>query len=246
MQPETDMSETTPATQAFEMPAGGREKVALAHGRGGIVGVKAGMTQVYNANGDAVAVTVIELKQNVITQVKTKAKEGYLSLQVGVAERKAGKDSKPGVGHNKKSGTNGFYYVREFRLPDNAKMDAYAAGKVLSADFIKEGDLVDLTAMSKGKGFQGGMKRYHMAGGHKTHGASISHRSLGSIGNRADPAKCWKNKKMPGQMGHVQSTQQNLRVIKVDAENGYLLVHGSVPGPKSGFVTVRKAVKPGK
>ena len=114
---------------------------------------------------------------------------------------------------------------------------------MLSAEFIKPGDLVDLTAISKGKGFQGGMKRYHMAGGFKTHGASVSHRSLGSIGNRADPGKCFKNKKMAGHMGHVQVTVQNVRVVRVDVENQLLLVHGSVPGPKSGIVTVRRAVE---
>jgi len=102
---------------------------------------------------------------------------------------------------------------------------------------------VDLTAISKGKGFQGGMKRYHMAGGYKTHGASLSHRQLGSIGNRADPAKCFKNKKMAGQMGNERVTVQNVKVIRVDLENQLLLVHGSVPGPKSGIVTIRRTVR---
>lgn len=102
---------------------------------------------------------------------------------------------------------------------------------------------MDLTARSKGKGYQGGMKRYHMSGGFKTHGASVNHRSLGSIGNRADPAKTFKNKKMPGQMGNAQTTVQNVRVVRVDVENQLLLVHGSVPGPRSGIVTIRRAVK---
>jgi large subunit ribosomal protein L3 len=147
------------------------------------------------------------------------------------------------IEETKKAGATGFYHYQEFRFADDAKLDAVAVGSVLSPEFVKEGDLVDLTSTSKGKGFQGGMKRFHMAGGFKSHGASVSHRSLGSIGNRADPAKCFKNKKMPGQMGHVKTTVQNVRVVRVDLENGLLLVHGSVPGPKSGIVTVRKAVK---
>jgi large subunit ribosomal protein L3 len=147
------------------------------------------------------------------------------------------------MGHFAKIGKNGFYYCKEIRLPEGVKMDALTAGSALDITMFKEGDLVDLTAVSKGKGFQGGMKRYHMAGNYKTHGASLSHRSLGSIGNRADPGKTFKNKKMPGQMGNKQTTVQSVAVVRVDVENGILLVHGSVPGPKSGVVMVRRAIK---
>ncbi|MBC7691316.1 MAG: 50S ribosomal protein L3 [Methylotenera sp.] len=222
---------------------GQRESVTLAHGRGGIVGIKAGMTQVYNEAGDSIAVTVIDLKPAVITQVKTKANDGYSAVQVGFLEKKAKAANKPEQGHAKKAGVPGFYHYQEFRLADDATTDGLTVGKVLSAEFLKPGDYVDLTSMSKGKGFQGGMKRYHMAGGFKTHGNSLSHRSLGSIGNRADPGKTFKNKKMPGQMGHEQVTVQNVRVIRVDVENQLLLVHGSVPGSRSSIVTVRRAVK---
>lgn len=222
-----------------------RESIALnpAMGRVGILGIKAGMTQVYNNDGDSIAVTVIDLKPNVITQVKTKENEGYQAIQVGFLEKKAKNATKPEQGHAKKVGATGFYQYQEFRLEDGAKLDGLTAGKTISAEMFKEGDLVDLTAMSKGKGFQGGMKRYHMAGGYKTHGASLNHRSLGSIGNRADPAKCFKNKKMAGQMGNYQTTVQNVKVVQIDLENQLLLVHGSVPGPRSGIVTVRPAVK---
>lgn len=226
--------------------AGKRESVALTAGRGGILGIKAGMTQVYTADGDSVAVTVIDLKPNVITQVKGKDKNGYQAVQIGFLEKKEKAASKPEKGHFKAAGSAGFYQVQEFRLPEGASMDGLTVGKVLSPEFVKEGDLVDLTAMSKGKGFQGGVKRFHMAGGFKSHGASLSHRQLGSIGNRADPAKCFKNKKMAGHMGHEQVTVQNVRVVRVDAENQLLLVHGSVPGPRSGIVTVRRAVKAAK
>lgn len=238
---QADQQQTTEALASKGATASG--VVALTQGRGGIIGIKAGMTQVYNENGDSIAVTVIDLKPCTITEVKTKEKNGYQAIQVGILEKKKGKATKPQAGHAKASGKAGFYHFEEFRLSDTAKMDDLAVGKVLSPDFVKPGEFVDITAMSKGKGFQGGMKRFHMAGGYKTHGASVSHRSLGSIGNRADPGKCFKNKKMPGQMGHVKSTIQNVMVVKVDAENQFLLVHGSVPGPRSGIVTVMRAVK---
>jgi large subunit ribosomal protein L3 len=225
--------------------AGAQEatRVALTSARGGVLGVKAGMTQIYNENGDAFAVTVIDLKPTVVTQVKTKAKEGYQAVQVGFLEKREKASNKPEMGHAQKAGKPGFYHYQEFRLEDSDKLDGISVGSILTAEFIKDGDFVDLTAMSKGKGFQGGMKRFHMAGGYKTHGASLVHRSIGSIGNRADPGKTFKNKKMPGQMGNERVTVQSVRVAKLDLENGLLMVHGSVPGPRSGVVTIRKAVK---
>jgi large subunit ribosomal protein L3 len=234
------MSENTQAQSSA------RELVSLTSKRGGVLGVKAGMTQVFNENGDAVAVTVIDLRPTVITQVKTKDKNGYQGVQVGFLEKKAKSVTKPEAGHVKASGATGFYHYQEFRLEDGDKMDGLTVGKVLSAGFLKEGDLVDLTAESKGKGFQGVMKRYNYAGGFKTHGASLVHRSLGSIGNRADPGRVFPGKKMAGHMGHEQTTVQNIAVVKVDVENQLLLVHGSVPGPRSGIVMIRKAVKTAK
>jgi large subunit ribosomal protein L3 len=219
------------------------QSVAFSLGRGGILGVKAGMTQVYTPEGDSLAVTVIDLKPTVITQVKTKEKNGYQGIQVGFLEKKAKSANKAEQGHAKAVGKAGFYHYQEFRIADSDKLDGLTVGSVLNPEFLKEGDLVDLTSVSKGKGFQGGVKRFHMHGGNKTHGASLSHRSLGSIGNRADPGKCFKNKKMPGQMGNIQVTVQNVRVVRVDTENQLLLVNGSVPGPKTGIVTVQRAIK---
>lgn len=239
--PETQVASGNAAISASN--AVSREKVALTQGRGGVLGVKAGMTQVFTQDGDSVAVTVIDLKPTVITQLKTKEKDGYLAVQVGFAEKKQKSANKAERGHAKAAQAAGFYHYQEMRLPVDAKLDGLTVGKVLSPEFLKEGDLVDLTAVSKGKGFQGGVKRYHMAGGYKSHGASLSHRQLGSIGNRADPAKCFKNKKMAGHMGHEQVTVQNVKVIRVDLENQLILVHGSVPGPKSGIVTIQRAVK---
>lgn len=248
MEQTTENVETTSSTPSFaqtasEQELASREKVVLKDGRGGLVGVKAGMTQVFTENGDAIAVTVIDLRPNIITQIRTNEKNGYTAVQIGVLPKKAKAASKPEQGAAKKAGAFGFYSVREFRLPKNSKMEGVEIGKTLSPEFMKEGDYIDLTAISKGKGFQGGVKRYHMAGGFKSHGASVVHRSIGSIGNRADPGKCFRNKKMPGQMGHEQVTIQNVKVIKIDLENQFMLVNGSVPGPRSGLVTLRKAIK---
>lgn len=220
-----------------------RERVALTQGRGGLLGIKAGMTQVYSEKGDSIAVTVIDLKPAVITQVKTKEKNGYQAVQIGFLPKKLNSVNQCELGHTKAAEAIGFYHYQEFRIPEGEKLGELATGKVLSPEFVKAGDLVDLTAISKGKGFQGGVKRFHMAGGYKSHGASLSHRSLGSIGNRADPGKCFKNKKMPGQMGNERVTVQNVRVIRVDLENQLLLVNGSIPGPRSGIVTIRRTVK---
>lgn len=241
--PEAQAGDSATVAASATKDTASRESVALAQGRGGILGIKAGMTQVYSDQGDSIAVTVIDLKPNVITQVKTKEKNGYQAIQIGMLEKKAKASIRAEQGHLKPANATGFYHYQEFRLAEGEKIDGLTVGKVLSAEFIKEGDCVDLTAVSKGKGFQGGVKRYHMAGGFKSHGASLSHRQLGSIGNRADPAKCFKNKKMAGQMGNEQVTVQNVRVVKVDLENQLLLVHGSIPGPKAGIVTVRRTVK---
>lgn len=235
------MSEQTEkATGTQDSSAGSAKGVVLSGIRSGILGLKAGMTQVYGKEGDIIPVTVIDLKPTVVTQIKTQARDGYSAVQVGMLSKKPQRTTRSDKGHFKKSGAPGFYRVQEFRVDST---EGVSEGSLLLPDFVKEGDLVDVTAESKGKGFQGGMKRYNMAGGHKTHGASLSHRSLGSIGNRADPAKCFKNKKMPGQMGKEQVTLQNLRVVGIDHENSLMLVKGSVPGPKNGVVTVRRAIK---
>ncbi|MGE4234535.1 MAG: 50S ribosomal protein L3 [Bacteriovoracia bacterium] len=234
------MSEQTEKTVAAQDSGPTANSAILAGARSGVLGVKAGMTQIFSKDGDAIPVTVIDLKPAVVTQVKTKEKDGYTAVQIGLLPKKPQRATKTEKGHFKKSGAPGFYHVAELRVDS---VDGLAEGVTVSAEFVKEGDLVDVTATSKGKGFQGGMKRYNMHGGNKTHGASLSHRSLGSIGNRADPAKCFKNKKMPGQMGRETVTIQNLRVVSVDSQQQILLIRGSVPGPKNGVVTVRKAVK---
>jgi len=218
-------------------------KATLSSGLGGVLGVKAGMTQVYAEDGRALAVTVVEIKPNYITQVKKSDKHGYSAVQVGFLPKKESRVNSAEKGHFKKSGQPGFYHAQEFRFADDKAIDALSEGQVLTAEFIKAGDMVDVSAVSKGKGFQGVMKRYHYAGGPAAHGASVSHRQIGSIGNRADPGKVFKGKKMAGHMGHRKTSIQNLKVVKVDLEKGIVLIHGSVPGPKSGIVTICKAVK---
>lgn len=236
----SDKASTPNSPQETQGAAPANNGVVLNGARAGLLGVKAGMTQLYTQEGDMVPVTVIDLQPTIVTQVKTGARDGYNAVQVGLRAKKASGTNRAERGHYKKSGQPGFYFVTEFRVDST---DGIIEGARLLPDFVKEGELVDVAGVSKGKGFQGGMKRYNMAGGYKTHGASLSHRSLGSIGNRADPGKCFKNKKMPGQMGRENVTIHNLRVMSIDSTYGVMLLRGSVPGPKHGVVVVRKAIK---
>ena len=235
-------TQETEAKAAPEAEAKQSNTYQMDAGLGGVVGVKAGMTQVYDEAGNQLAVTVIDVQPNVITQIKNPEKDGYVGVQVGVFSRKENKCNRAERGHAKKSGHAGFSHYQEFRLPKNTKVEAQP-GQSLGMDFLKAGDLVDLTSYSKGKGFQGAMKRHNFRGLSRTHGVSVSHRSHGSTGNRADPGKVFKNKKMAGHMGNRQVTLQNSRVVRVDKENNLILVHGSVPGSRSSLVTIRRAVK---
>lgn len=221
----------------------GGNSIALTEGQGGILGIKAGMTQVYGEDGNLLAVTVIDVRPNVITQVKTKEKDGYSAVQVGFIDKKSKNVNKAEAGHLKKAGAKGFVHYQEFRLPEGAKTEGYILGAQLSPEFVKAGDKVDLTSVSKGKGFQGVIKRHNYAGGAASHGASVVHRSGGSLSHDRGTGKIPKGKGMAGQMGNEKVTVQNLKVVRVDAEKGLLLVHGSVPGPRSGIVTVRRAIK---
>lgn len=224
------------AEKAQEVSSG----VALSGGRGGIFGIKSGMTQIYDKEGNCVPVTVIDLVPNVVTQVKRMDRDGYLAVQVGVSPRKAQNVSRAEKGHFKASGNPGYKFVRELRTTN---IDGLKEGVLLSASFLKDGDLVDVEGVSKGKGFQGVMKRHQFAGGAASHGASVCHRAPGSIGNRADPARVFPGKKMAGHMGAERVTVQNVEVISVDTQNGVLLLRGSVPGAKLGLITVKKAAK---
>ena len=203
----------------------------------GIIGKKIGMTQVFRPDGQVVPVTLLKAGPCVVTQRKTAASDGYEAIQVGLVDF-AKKQNKPMTGHFKKAGADGVKYVREFKLkPGNG--DPKLGEKIL-VDQFKPNDKVDVTGVSKGKGFAGVMKRHGFGGGDGTHG-SMFHRAPGSIGASSFPSRVYPGTRLPGQMGDVQVTVRNLEVIDVDIEDNVLMVKGAVPGPNGAYVIVRRA-----
>lgn len=211
----------------------------------GLLATKLGMTQLYNEHGRAVAVTVLHAGPCVVTQVKEPKRDGYRAIQVGFEPVKDKKVTKARLGHFKKAGAGAFRYLREFRLPApqaGVPDGEYAVGQQLTVELFKEGELIDITGTSIGKGFQGGVKRYHWKGGPATHG-SMSHRAPGSIGSTTTPGRVFKGHHLPGHMGDDRVTIQNLRIMKIDSAEHLLVVQGSVPGPENRLITVRKSMK---
>lgn len=204
----------------------------------GILGRKVGMTEVFTTDGKKIPVTVIEVKPNVVTQVKTVEKNGYEAIQLGAFDKKEKSSNKPEMGHAKKANTTPKRFLKEIRGIDSA---SYELGQVLEANVFASGDTVDVTGTSKGKGFQGVIKRWNQSRGPETHGSTY-HRRVGSLGTMR-PMRVLKGKKLPGHMGHEQITIQNLTVVDVNVEDGYILVSGNVPGAKNSFVFVRDAIK---
>lgn len=220
--------ENKPATEgvSVELPA--------------IFGVKAGMTRIFDENGTHVPVTVIKLVPNVISQVKTKERDGYEAYQVAYYEKREKLVNKPTRGHLAKASINKpLSRSTEVRVEG---VDTNNLGKEVAFGSFTASTIVDVTGVSKGKGFQGVMKRYNFRGGPAAHG-SCFHRAPGSIGNRATPGRVFKNKRLPGQMGNKTVTTQNIQVVELNEEKGYLLLKGSVPGAKNSWVKVTKAVK---
>ena len=207
-----------------------------------ILATKVGMTQIFNENGALVPVTVLQAGPCVVTQVKTEENDGYKAVQVGFVDKREKLVNKPQKGHFDKAGVSYKRYVREFRF-ENA--EEYTVGQEIKADIFAAGDKVDATAISKGKGFQGAIKRLGQSRGPMAHGSKY-HRHAGSNGACSDPSKVFKGKHMPGHMGSKKITVQNHVVVRVDAENNLLLVKGSVPGPKKSLVTIKDSVKAGK
>ena len=207
-----------------------------------ILATKVGMTQIFNDEGVLTPVTVLQAGPCVVTQVKTVENDGYKAVQVGFVDKREKLVNKPQKGHFDKAGVSYKRYVREFRLED---AEGYAVAQEIKADIFTAGDKVDATAVSKGKGFQGAIKRHGQHRGPMTHGSKY-HRHAGSNGAASDPSKVFKGKKMPGRMGGKQITVQNLEVVKVDIENNLILVKGAVPGPKKALVTIKETVKSGK
>ncbi len=207
----------------------------------GIVGRKSGMTRVFTGDGESIPVTVIEALPNRITQVKNKERDGYDALQVTAGERRASRINKPQAGHFAKAEVAAGHGLWEFPLPE--ANEELGVGASLTVEAFEAGQKVDVTGQSKGKGFQGGIKRWNFHAQDMTHGNSLSHRSNGSIGQCQTPGRVWKGKKMSGHMGAARVTVQTLEVIRVDAERNLLLIKGAIPGAPGGDVIVRPAVK---
>ncbi len=205
-----------------------------------VYGQKAGMTRIFDESGKHVPVTVIKLIPNVISQVKTTEKDGYNAYQVAYGEKREKLVTSPLKGHLKKANVD--KVLSKFAELKSTEVSEENLGKELALDTFSKDVFVDVTGTTKGKGFAGVMKRYNFSGGPASHGHKF-HRTTGSIGNRATPGRVFKQKKMPGHMGVITKTVQNLQVVELNEEQGYLLIKGSVPGSKNGFVRIAKAIK---
>jgi 50S ribosomal protein L3, bacterial len=204
-----------------------------------ILGRKVGMTQIFDANGKIVPVTVVEAGPCVVIQKKTVENDGYESIKVGYGEVKEKLVNKPMKGQFAKAGVGIKRYVKEFKLEDTV---AYSVGQEIKVDIFAEGDKIDVSGVSKGKGFQGTIKRWNAHRGPMSHGSKF-HRAVGSMGGSSDPARTFKNKKLPGHMGNVNTTVLNLQVVKVLPEKNVILIKGGIPGPNKGIVVIRNSVK---
>ena len=204
-----------------------------------IIAKKVGMTQIFGEGGVLTPVTVLEAGPVYVTQVKTEEADGYSAVQVGFGDIREKLVNKPKKGHFAKAGVENKRFLKEFKF-DNA--EEFELGQEIKADIFEAGDKVDVTATSKGKGFQGAIKRHGQSRGPMGHGSKY-HRHAGSNGSASDPSKVFKGKKMPGHMGAVKVTVQNLEIVRVDAENNLLLVKGAVPGPKKSTVIIKESVK---
>ena len=208
----------------------------------GLVGRKVGMTRIFTDDGDSIPVTVVEVGDNRVTQIKTDETDGYTAVQVTFGSRRASRVTKPLSGHLAKAGVEAGEVIKEFRI-DAAKAAELQAGSSLSVDLFQVGQKIDVQGVSIGKGYAGTIKRYHFASGRATHGNSRSHNVPGSIGMAQDPGRVFPGKRMTGHLGDVTRTVQNLEIAKIDAERKLLLVKGAIPGSKGGKVIVTPAVK---
>jgi len=205
----------------------------------GLLGRKIGMTQVFGPTGEVIPVTVLEVGPCVVTQIRTRDRDGYEAVQIGFGEARPKSLTKPQKGHLAGAGRL-LRYLREFKAES---FDDLSVGQVLTADLFEAGELVDVTGTSKGRGFQGVMKRHHFRGGPRTHGQSDRARAPGSIGAGTDPGHVFKGTRMAGRMGNRRITTQNLVVVEILSDKNVVLVRGSVPGAKNGLVMIRRAVK---
>ena len=208
----------------------------------GILGRKLGMTQVWDSENRIVPVTVIQAGPCRVVQLKTPERDGYSAVQIAFGDAKPRRLSKPELGHLKAANAEATNHLAELRVDD---LSAYSVGQIITAELFEAGELVDVTGISKGKGFAGVMKRHNFKGQGASHGNHKAHRAPGSIGACATPSRVFKGMKMAGQMGHAKTTTLNLMVVEGDAERGLILVRGAIPGPKGGLVFLRNAVKAG-
>jgi len=206
----------------------------------GLVGRKVGMTRVFSDDGVSTPVTVIEVEPNRVSQIKTVETDGYTAVQVITGTRRASRVTKPMAGHYRKAGVEPGRGTWEFRVDS---VDGVELGSEIHVDIFEQGQVVDVAGVSKGKGFQGGIKRHNFTMQDATHGNSISHRSNGSIGQNQTPGRVFKGKKMSGHMGAANVTTQNLQIVRIDAERNLVLIRGAVPGAKSGDVVILPAFK---
>lgn len=208
----------------------------------GLVGRKVGMTRIFTADGDAVPVTVLDVSNNRVTQIKTPDSDGYAAIQVAYGVRRASRVSKPVAGHLAKAGVEAGSILKEFRVaPD--QLSAYQVGGKIGVELFKEGQKVDVQGTSIGKGFSGVIKRHHFSSNRASHGNSRSHNVPGSIGMAQDPGRVFPGKRMAGHLGAVTRTTQNLTIARVDVERGLVLVKGAVPGHDTGHIVITLAVR---
>ena len=208
----------------------------------GLVGIKRGMTRIFTEAGVSIPVTVVEVSANRITQIKTNDIDGYQAIQVTAGERRESRVTSPQKGHFAKAGVAAGRGTWEFRVEDS-ELEGRVAGNEVAVDMFTVGQVIDVTGTSKGKGFQGGIKRHNFRSQDWTHGNSVSHRVVGSTGQNQTPGRVFKGKKMPGQMGNKRVTVQGLEVVSVDSEKGVLIIKGAVPGANGGDVIIRPSVK---
>src|SRR3989338_1838442 len=209
----------------------------------GLVGKKCGMTRVYTEEGTAIPGTVIDVQPNRVTQIKTVENDGYLAIQVTSGKSKQVRLSKPKAGHFAKAGVGPGDILREFYVDDAKAMDGMVVGSELKVDRFTVGQWVDVTGVTKGKGFAGVIKRHHFSSQDASHGNSLSHRAPGSIGQRQSPGKVFKGKRMAGHMGHVVRTILSQQIVRVDVERNLLLIKGAIPGSTNAYVVIRPAIK---
>jgi large subunit ribosomal protein L3 len=208
----------------------------------GVIGRKAGMTRLFTEDGESIPVTVIEVTPNRVSQVKSEETDGYRAIQVAFGARRASRVTKPMAGHYAKAGVEAGEVLREFRLEGAEGVD-YQVGQEISVSIFEPGQKVDVRGVTKGRGFTGAIRRHHFSMQDATHGNSRSHRAPGSIGQNQSPGRVWKGKKMAGHLGADNRCQQNLEVVRVDADRNLLLVRGGVPGPTGGRLVVLPSVK---